>query len=126
MATCCAASGTTTGRPKIPGAIRRTASERLAPPMRITRSDAHALGEQGVEADGQAAQHALDRGTGEVPRGRGPESQAVHGAGGERPVRRPLPLEVRDDDEAVGACRRVEGERRELALVDAEEIAPRP
>jgi len=45
------------------------------------------LGAQRVEPVGQAAEHALDRGTRQVCRGRVREPQAVQRAGGVRPVR---------------------------------------
>ena len=49
------------------GAIRRTASHAAAPPIRRTRSTGRLPA--AVEAVGQAAQHAFDRGAGQVRRG---------------------------------------------------------
>ena len=105
------ASGRGTSSPSTDGAIARTAADCAPPPMRNSRSTGDALGAQRVDAVGERAEHALDRGAGQVRGRRVGQAQAVQGAGGVGLVRGALALQVGHEDEPVGARGCGQGQR---------------
>ena len=117
--------GSSTGRPRMAGAIRATASERAAPPTRNARCTGTPAATSASSASASPHEQPLDGGPGQVRRGGAGQRQPVQGAGGVRPVGRALTLQVGHQHQAVGARRRGQREPGQLRVVDAEDARRR-
>src|SRR5215211_1526466 len=80
--------------------------------------DRDPLGDQGVQAVGEAAQQPLDGRPGQARRGRVPQPEPVQGPAGGGPVGGALALQVRDQGESPGARRGVQGQLGEPVQAD--------
>ena len=90
------------GTPKMPGARRRAASTGPAAGQQHPAQLDALRGDQ-VGGLGQRGQHRLDRGPGQVGLGRVAGGQAAQHAGGRRPVRGPLAVQVGQQGQAARA-----------------------